>query len=153
MRETQRTSKNNPSLEYEDFTCHNNIESLNRWGDDKKIRWEEILYFNTFVFSCKTFVTQRNFWCFPLRSTAQHSGSALFAFPLQFSTALEWAGLYTSPHQALAGSAPPDKAYQREERLYFLHRPRNSHFLVVKKGVLIQNSCVALRLILRWLLI
>ncbi len=30
-------------------------------------------------------------------------GMARFVFPLQFSTALEWAGLYTSPHQALAG--------------------------------------------------
>lgn len=38
VKETQRTSRNNPSLEYEDFTYHNNTESLNRWGYDKKTK-------------------------------------------------------------------------------------------------------------------
>ncbi len=32
---------------------------------------------------------------FPLHGTARH-GSVRFAFPLQFSTALEWPGLFTS---------------------------------------------------------
>ncbi len=86
--------------------------------------------------------------------------SARFAFPLQFSTTLEWAGLFTcryscaastavtpeklfnsaSLHHALAGSAP---RYQREDSLYFLKRQRNSHFLVGKRKVRsFQNSCV-----------
>ncbi len=101
VRKTQRTSRNNPSLEYEDFICHNIIESLNRWGDDKKIRWEEIFYLNTIVLLREYFGA---FHCIVRLSTAQHS-SAMFAFPLQFTTALGWAGLYTSPHQALAGSS------------------------------------------------
>ncbi len=81
-------------------------------------------------------------------STARH------AFPLQFSTALEWAGLFISHYscatstamtpekrfhsvslQALAGSAP----LLSEECLYFLNRRRNSHVLVVKKGAFVQN--------------
>ncbi len=83
-------------------------------------------------------------------------GSACIS--LQFSTALDWAGLYTwgaerpleklfhsvSPHQDLLY---PFLSYQQEERLYFLIRQRNSHFWL-KKGALVQTvsfikkSCV-----------
>ncbi len=78
--------------------------------------------------------TRCTYGAFPLRTTrlgAAHYGmarlcSGRFAFPLQFSTGLEWAGLFTcryscaastamtpeklfhsvSLHQALAGAAP-----------------------------------------------
>ncbi len=85
-------------------------------------------------------------------------GSALFAFPLQFSTALEWAGLCTchyscaastavtpeklfhsvSLHQALAGSAP--QLSMRGTSV--LAQQTMKLFGLLKKGALIQNSCI-----------
>ncbi len=63
----------------------------------------------------------------------QQDSLARFAFPLQFSTALEWAGLYTSPHQALAGSVP--RLSMRGTICTSSTDHENSHFLVVKKKV------------------
>ncbi len=91
-------------------------------------------------------------------------GMAWFAFPLQFSTALEWAGLFTCCYSCAASTAvTPEKlfnsshsiklsldpllGYERMEHLYFLNIQRNRHFFFLKKGALIQQ----LRSILRWL--
>ncbi len=104
------------------------------------------------------------FWCelslratygaFPLRGTTRlgtvQNGtarlcSARFAFPLQFSTALEWVGIFMCRYICAASAAvtpenvlirrhsitlslDPLHGYQREEQLYFLNRPRNNHF-------------------------
>ncbi len=71
--------------------------------------------------------------------------SALFAFPLQFSTALEWVGLYWSqwpilpwllknifiPRCSIKLSLDLLLGYQQEEHLYLLNRQWNGHFLVV----------------------
>ncbi len=112
----------------------------------------------------------KNDGAFPLRGTtrlvssrlgtAQYGtarlGLALFAFPLQFSTALEWAGLFTC-HCAASTSVTPEKPFS------FRVTPLSSHWIrssainerdvctsstdnetlfVVKKGALIQNSCI-----------
>ncbi len=81
--------------------------------------------------------------------TARFS-SARFVFPLQFST-LEWAGLFTCRYICATSTAvTPEILFNSIklsldpliERLYFLKRQRYSHFLLVKKDALIQNSCV-----------
>ncbi len=87
------------------------------------------------------------------------NGTAQFAFPMQFSTALEWTGLFTcryscaastavtpeklfhsaSLHHALAGSAP---RLSTRGTSVLPQQTTKQPFLVVKKGALIQNSCV-----------
>ncbi len=52
------------------------------------------------------------------------------------------------PRRSVTLSLDPLLGYQREERLYFLNRQRNSHFLVVKKRCARSKQ---LRSILRWL--
>ncbi len=74
-----------------------------------------------------------SYGAFPLRGTTRHGsaqlGSARFAFPLQFSTALEWDRVnFVIPRRSITLSLDPLLGYQREERLYFLNRQRNSHF-------------------------
>ncbi len=91
--------------------------------------------------------------------------TARFAFPLQFSTALEWAGLFACrcscaastavtpenffiPRRSITLSLDPLLGYQREERLYFLNRQRNSQFWLLKERCAHSKQ---LRSILRWL--
>ncbi len=87
-------------------------------------------------------------------------GSVRFAFPLQFSTVLEWAGLYVvlvAPpqdvvqtkhdkqthnknffilHCPIKLSLDPLLGYQQEERLYFLQ----TWFGCLKKGAFVQTK-------------
>ncbi len=103
-------------------------------------------------------------WYDSARFRTARLSSARFAFPLQFSTALEWAGLFICRYSCAASTAvTPEKhfnsasltlsldpllGYQREERLYFLNRPRNSHFWLLKERCAHSKQ---LRSILRWL--
>ncbi len=57
---------------------------------------------------------------FPLHGTVRLS-SARFAFPLQFSTAIEWAGLFTCRYSCAASTA-------------WHHRKRATNKLTTKKG-------------------
>ncbi len=81
-------------------------------------------------------------------------GSGRFAFPLQFSTALEWAGLFTCCYSCAASTAvTPEKLFITSrwirssainERNVCTSSTDNETaiFWLFKKGALIQNSCV-----------
>ncbi len=87
-------------------------------------------------------------------------GSGRFVFPLQFSTALEWAGLFTCCYSCAASTAvTPEKRFHSASLYHLLagSSPRLSmigtsvlpqqttkqpFFGCWKKGALIQNSCV-----------
>ncbi len=105
-----------------------------------------------------------SYGAFPLRGTTQLStvrlGLARFAFSLQFSTALEWVGLFTyryscatstaltpeklfhstSLHQALSGSTP--RLSTRGMSVLPQQTTKQPFFWLLKKGALIQNSCI-----------
>ncbi len=90
-------------------------------------------------------------------STAWY-GSALLGLRFNCSLVLLWSGRdylhvvtvalpglvknFFILRRSIKLSLDPLLGYQQEERLLFLNRQRNSHFLVVKKVALIQNSCV-----------
>ncbi len=97
-------------------------------------------------------------WYDSTRDGSERYGSAWFAFPLQFSTALEWAGLFifcysstastavtpekllhsASLHHALAGSAP--SLSTRGQSVLPQQTMKQPCFSLFKK--LIRNSCV-----------
>ncbi len=90
-----------------------NEETNNKTGESTKL----LLYYYALVkYMCLFFdqltsylSNQVSSGAFPLHGTTRSGtacyGTARFAFPLQFSTALEWAGLFTCRYSCAASTA------------------------------------------------